>query len=316
MKDKIFLLVNNKEFFEESLKRANLKGIFFESEKDLLNKIYISPPEILVIDLNYPFITPFQDIIKALRKVEYLLSVPILVISEKEKITELDFGSIQIDDFLMYPLDEKVFVKMIELIRERSKRTIDVNPLTRLPGNTTIISKIQVLIEEKKDFALGYVDLNHFKAYNDRYGFSRGDEVIRMLSRVLVNSVDQIPGERFVGHIGVDDFVFIVEPKYAEEVAKRIIYFFDEIIPSFYDEEDRKRGKIISKDRQGNIKEFPIMTVSIAIVLSTSRYRFSHYGEVSKVAAELKEFIKMNSRERSAYIIDRRSYRRKEDEYK
>jgi hypothetical protein len=97
-----------------------------------------------------------------------------------------------------------------------------------------------------------------------------------------------------------------VPPLYAKSISEQVISYFDEIVPSFYDKEDLRSGKIISKDRLGNIKEFPIMTVAIAIVMSTERRRFKHYGEVAKTVAEVKEFVKRN-RETSSYAIDRRN---------
>ncbi len=306
-KKDFFLFVKDRHFFQTCLGKIGLRGLFCQDEKELIENVYNEIPEGIVIDLELTFGVSAEYVLKSIKKINFLLEVPVLIVCSKGKLAQLDFGKLDIDDFLVRPLEEVICIKMLELIKTRSKRTLDANPLTKLPGNTSIISKIQTLIEEKKDFALGYVDLNYFKAYNDRYGFLRGDEVIKMLARILVNLVNQIPGDSFVGHIGGDDFVFIVSPMYAQNLARQIISFFDEIIPSFYDEEDLQLGKITSKDRQGKVREFPIMTVGIAIVLNTDKYRFRHYGEVARVAAELKKFVKKN-RHISSYIIDRRSY--------
>ena len=305
-KKRFLLLVKDVELFKRSLKKMGATGIFCKDEKEFMENLYNEIPECIVVDLEFSSGTGFEDILKSIKKTGFLLEVPILIICSKERLESLDLSRLQVDDFLILPLDEIVCTKVLEVIRARSKRTLDANPLTKLPGNTSIITKIQELIEDKKDFALGYVDLNNFKAYNDKYGFSRGDEVIKMVARILINLVNQIPKDHFVGHIGGDDFVFIVPPEEAKTLAERIISFFDEIVPSFYDEEDLKLKKIVATDRQGNIKEFPIMTIGIAIILSTKKYRFKHYGEVAKIAAELKSFVK-ERRDISSYIIDRRS---------
>jgi len=282
------------------------EGIFCSDPREFIQTLYSETPESIIIDLELKYEISIQDLLESIKKMEFLLEVPILILCSKERLSSLDFTKLQIDDFLVYPLDEVVCIKALEIMITRSKRTLDANPLTKLPGNTSIITKIQELIEQKKDFALGHVDLNNFKAYNDKYGFLRGDEVIKMLARILVNSVNQIQEDTFVGHIGGDDFVFIVPPSYAKSISEQVISYFDEIIPFFYDAEDLRSGKIISKDRLGNIKEFPIMTVGIAIVMSTERRRFKHYGEVAKTVAEVKEFVKKN-KEISSYAIDRRS---------
>ncbi len=305
-KKRFLLYVKNKVLFNKCLSNIGIEGVFCDNEKEFMENIYNEIPECIVVDLDFSSDMAFEDILKSIKNMDFMLEVPILVVCSKEKLASMDMNKLQVDDFLVHPLDELICSKMLELIRSRSKRTLDANPLTKLPGNTSIITKIQELIEGKKDFALGYVDLNYFKAYNDRYGFLRGDEVIKMLARILVNLVNQIPEDTFVGHIGGDDFVFIVPLVYAQRLAEQIISFFDEIVPSFYDKEDLKEKRIISRDRQGNIKEFPIMTVGIAIVLNTEKCRFQHYGEVAKVAAELKNFVKSN-RDISSYVIDRRA---------
>jgi diguanylate cyclase (GGDEF)-like protein len=183
-------------------------------------------------------------------------------------------------------------------------RALDANPLSKLPGNTSIIQRIQQLIDNGDDFALAYCDLDYFKSYNDKYGFSRGDEVLMMAARVIVNTIRSYQGvSSFVGHVGGDDFVFILPPDKVEDACKRIIKAFDEIVPHFYDPADRKRGNITSVDREGNTKIFPLMAISLAVVVNTER-RIEHYGEVSSIAMELKKKAKEDPK--SSYVIDRR----------
>ena len=132
---------------------------------------------------------------------------------------------------------------------------------------------------------MGYVDLDYFKSFNDKYGFLRGDEIIKMTARLLTNSLRSLKSsEVFVGHIGGDDFVFIVPPERLDIVCKEIIKNFDLIVGNFYDEEDRIRGYIESKNRKGHPEKFPVVSVSIAVV--SNEYRpVRHIGQVSTIAA-------------------------------
>ncbi|HDD35668.1 MAG TPA: diguanylate cyclase, partial [Candidatus Desulfofervidus auxilii] len=248
----------------------------------------------------------FYKFIKVFKESPIFLEVPIIALCSLEKLKELKWEKTHLDDFVVRPIKEAEFLKRIELVMIRATRILDANPLTKLPGNTTIISVIQKLIACNKEFALGYVDLNYFKAYNDRYGFVRGDEVIKLLARIITNVVNVIKGETFVGHIGGDDFVFIVPPEQAENVAKQIIEYFDQIVPSFYDQEDRQKGKILSKNRKGELETFPLMTLAIAIVRNYGNYRLKHYGQAIKVITELKKWAKKD-RSKSTYVIERRS---------
>ncbi|MDL1970269.1 MAG: diguanylate cyclase [Candidatus Desulfofervidaceae bacterium] len=304
----IFLLVfpQEQDFFKKTLGKTGYKLYFYTEGKHFLEELCAQPPAAVILDLDASFSVPPIQIIQTFKTSNVFLEVPIIAICTLDVLQKIELNKMLIDDFILRPLREVELIKRFELVKLRASYTLDANPLTKLPGNTTIISKIQLLIEQNKDFALGYVDLNHFKAYNDKYGFSRGDEVIKMLARVLTNVVYSLPEEGFVGHIGGDDFVFIVPPEEAENIAKQIIAYFDEIVPSFYDSEDRKRGKIISKNRQGKIGEFPIMTVAIAIVRNWKGYRLEHYGQAIKIVTELKKIAKAD-RSKSTYVIERRS---------
>ncbi|MDL1955783.1 MAG: diguanylate cyclase [Candidatus Desulfofervidus auxilii] len=304
--NKAFLFISEKDknFLKNCLKELGYQPQFCEKEIYFLEKLYASPPNLIILDLDCN--SSFFETIKIIKSSPIFLEVPLIVLCSLEKLENINWEDINLDDFLVKPFKKIEFIKRLDLAKIRASRILDANPLTKLPGNTTIISKIQQLIARNQDFALGYVDLNHFKAYNDRYGFVRGDEVIKLLARIITNVISNIPGETFVGHIGGDDFVFIVPPEEAEKVAKQIIEYFDQIIPSFYDQEDRKKGIIISKDRKGNLQKFPLMTLAIAIVRNWGNYRLKHYGQAIKVITELKKWAKKD-RSKSTYVMERRS---------
>ena len=296
---------------DESLKKMLLENIndvewtTFKEGRPAIDYIFSSPPDMLIVDSKIKDINVF-DVITLIKSENIYRQVPVIICFEENFDLDVDkVCSTEIDDFLIRPLDVKETIARIYLTYQRSFRALDANPLTKLPGNTSIIRHIQMLLDKKEEFALAYADLDNFKAFNDRYGFSRGDEVILMTARIITNMVRSFKGiNSFVGHIGGDDFVFIVPLEYAELACKGIVNNFDSIIPYFYDEEDKKRGYIVSKDRQGNERKFPFVAISIGVVFN--RGNFKHYGEISQEAVNLKK--KAKEYEGSCYILDRRKY--------
>ena len=151
---------------------------------------------------------------------------------------------------------------------------------------------------------MGYLDLSKFKEFNDRYGFEKGDEVISKVAVIVSRALDDLGNSSdFLGHIGGDDFIFITTPDCVEEVCKRIVADLDQGIISFYEEEDKKRGYIIAKNRAGQLSKIPIMTISIGVATNEQR-KFSHIGEIIQVVTDLKNYAK--TFEKSIYVKDRR----------
>jgi diguanylate cyclase (GGDEF)-like protein len=178
------------------------------------------------------------------------------------------------------------------------------NPLTGLPGNLVIEEQLRRLLSTAAEFAVLYIDLNNFKAYNDKYGFERGDQVLLMTSETLSRSLAREgQGDDFLGHIGGDDFIIITTPDRAERVAAAIIEFFDQEIQAAFSEEDLSRGCIQVKNRKGIMEKFPVTSISIAGV--SNKYReFQNYWEIPEVAAELKKAAKQQGS--SCFVFDRR----------
>jgi len=186
-------------------------------------------------------------------------------------------------------------------IREEAK---GANPLTGLPGNNIIIQKIEEMIQAKKEFAVIYGDLDNFKAYNDRYGFSKGDDAILYTRDCFQDAARRFGNEdTFVGHEGGDDFVVVTGFDDWEPVCKGIIAAFDSDVKQFYNEADAKSGFIESLDRQGRRMRFPLMSISLAV--ASNHYRpVSDHRMVVSIAAEMKKFVKKT--EGSTYAIDKR----------
>jgi diguanylate cyclase (GGDEF)-like protein len=194
--------------------------------------------------------------------------------------------------------------EMMLKIKDSQQRYLDASPLTRLPGNLAIEQVLKGKMDQGEKFALCYIDLDDFKAFNDKYGYAKGSDLIKMTGEVLYRAKDKYAEQQdFVGHIGGDDFVLITSPDGAEQVCQAIISEFDRLIPEYYAEEDRANGFIEGIDRYGVKRRFSIMSISIAVVSDVKR-SFRSPIEIAKVATEIKDYVK--SLPGSNYLIDRR----------
>ncbi|MCK5125456.1 MAG: GGDEF domain-containing protein [candidate division Zixibacteria bacterium] len=187
---------------------------------------------------------------------------------------------------------------------KRSLRDLSVNPSSRLPGPAVIEKEIERQIELEQQFAVCYADLDNFKAFNDYYGYYFGDRVIKLSARIIKDVVFDLCREGFVGHIGGDDFIFIVPSEKVPAICEGILRTFDTFIPYRYAFEDRERGFIITLNRNDEKQKFPLMTLSIAVVINKGKM-FRHVGEMSHMLADLKKYTK--SLEGSNYVIERRN---------
>ncbi len=270
-----------------------------------LEGILADPPDLLIIQKGLHRHMD-QEVILALKNNLQLALLPILlVVSERDLAVGMDWACYPVDDLISEHASIEEITTRIDLALSRTRRVADNNPLTKLPGNSSILKTIQTMLEREEARAVAYVDIDNFKPYNDRYGFSRGDEVIRMVSRILVNVIQERAGTGgFVGHIGGDDFVFMVPLEKAENICQEILTNFSALIPLFLDEKDLEAGCFLSQDRQGNSRSFPLTSLSIAVV-SCNPGRYSHYGEVASTAAALKKKVK--AMKGNNFLIDRRS---------
>jgi len=186
----------------------------------------------------------------------------------------------------------------------RTERDVSVHPSTRLPGTTEIEREIRRRLESNQEFAVCYADLDHFKEFNDRYSYYDGDRVIYIISRILHDVVRGLMGSRgFVGHIGGDDFIFVIPAEDISPVCSEILEVFDSLVPLQYNEQDRRAGYFFGKDRRGQLHRVPLMTLSIGIVTNRHR-RFAHPAQVSELATEMKSYAK--TLPGSVFVVDRR----------
>jgi diguanylate cyclase (GGDEF)-like protein len=181
---------------------------------------------------------------------------------------------------------------------------LDTSPLTRLPGGTTIENTMNKRISAKAQIAFCLMDIDNFKAYNDHYGYAKGNELIQATADIISQAVADHGGEDdFIGHIGGDDYVVITTPDNYSNICQAIVETYDKTIPDFYDTKDRKRGHITGEDRQGNKASFPLATISIAVVTNEKRMSLNHI-QFGEAAAEMKEQAKAEAG--SLFLVDQR----------
>ena len=295
---------HSRELLKLTLAEQDYEVIEACDGEEAMRFIKSHPLNLVLLDYKIPKLNGRQICHRV--KNDLLLShLPIIMVTSKndvsDRINAIDAGA---DDYVTKPFEPKELLARIRMILRRTERDLDANPLSRLPGNISILKQLSRRLKEKDKFAVCYIDLGKFKSYNYKYGFERGDKVIHETARILIDSVreSQAP-EEFIGHIGGDDFVVITKPENADELCKRIIRSFDKAIPSFYNLTDRRKGFIISRDRKGVKQKFPLVFMSIAVVSNEFR-RIDHVAQIGQIGAELKELAKRQ--DKSCFMKDKR----------
>ncbi|MDO8661629.1 MAG: response regulator [Candidatus Omnitrophota bacterium] len=272
--------------------------------EEALKVIHDNQPDLILLDYKIPKVDG-REVCRRIKNDLLLRHLPIIMVTGKgeikDKVDGIDAGA---DDYVVKPFEPKELMAHIRMILRHTERDLEANPLTRLPGNVSILKELSKRIEEQSLFAIGYLDLDKFKSYNDKYGFEHGDEVIRETARLLIRATQENGNhDDFVGHIGGDDFVIITTLDKIDILCRKIIMDFENLVPSFYNEKDRKNGYILGKDRQGLEQKIPLISISIGIVTNEFR-KITHVGQIGEIGAELKAYAK--SLERSNYVKDRR----------
>jgi len=265
-------------------------------------------PDLVLLDLNLPGQSGWE-VLRLMRGDARTRTIPVILVTGYGDVSVLADGlRLGADDYVAKPFVGEEIKARVEGALLRSERDLSANPLTRLPGSPAVEAEIGRRIREGAPFAFLYLDIDHFKPYNDVYGFARGDRVIRALARLLLRGLEaEGGGNAFAGHIGGDDFVAVVDPELAPHVAQRLAAEFDRLAPRFYGLEDRRRGFIKAEDRRGRRRRFAPLTLSIGVV-TTQRRRLDHHAKVVRIASEMKAYLKSRpGRSLSAFAFDRRS---------
>ncbi len=272
--------------------------------QEAMEKVYARPPDLLISDYMMPKIDG-RALCEKLKKDILLRHMPIIMLTGKgdvkDKVKGLDAGA---DDYIVKPFDPEELLARIRMVLRRSQIDLDAAPLTRLPGNVSIFNEIEKRIKAKEKFAVGYVDLDKFKVFNDKYGFTWGDRCIQTTARVVVKAVEaKGKQDDFVGHIGGDDFVIVGSVDTIDAICEQIVQEFGKTTKGLYKPEDLKKGYIVGKDRQGKKTKAGLICISIGVVTNMHR-EFTHVAQVTGIGAELKEYAK--SKQKSNYVRDKR----------
>jgi PleD family two-component response regulator len=236
------------------------------------------------------------ELCRRIRRHPTCAHVPIMMLTARSETEDAVAGfEAGADDYLAKPFSPRELLARVRAKIRRVAVDSSLNPLTRLPGNLAIENEIRRRFEGRLPWAVIYIDLDNFKAFNDVYGFVRGDEAIRLLASTLQNAI-RSGGEDddFVGHIGGDDFILVTHPGRAEPLARAIATTFDRDVRALYDPADLERGWIMTTDRRGAVSVYPVMSLSLAVV-TDERRRITNYQQIGEVAAELKRFAKKQS---------------------
>lgn len=308
MPNKKILVVDDSDSFQETMRSllsmANFDVITASDGKEGFEKISKDSPDLVILDCNMPEMDGYQ-VVKAMRADPLLANKPVIMLTGRDTEYDEILGlSLGIDDYIIKPFNPSLLVARVNSALQRKIQSIGANPLTYLSGNTVIKAEAEKRIEEKRAFSMIYIDLSNFKSFNDKYGFEKGDEVLRHTANIIIRAVREF-GEKgdFLGHIGGDDFIVLTGAEIYPKIAEKIIEEFDSTIGTYYDRQDAAKGYIESVDRNNRPQKFPIMTISIAII-STSYTKITHYGKLSQIAAELKKVAKKFNN--SSYVVDRR----------
>ncbi len=245
------------------------------------------------------------ELCSKIRKDEDNTITPVIIVSSKsDRDHRIKILQQSVEFFIKKPVDEKYLYYTVKNLNRLLASNRTVSPLTGLPGNVQIHAELKKRLLRKEAFSVLYLDLDNFKAYNDVYGFLKGDQIIEFTAETIVNLVHSDELENtFVGHIGGDDFVAIVPGTHCEKLCQNILAYFDANVGKFFTEEDFENGYIEVENRKGIIEKFPLTSLSIGVVVA-DHDRFNNILEIGEIGAQVKHAAK--SVMGSSYAIDRR----------
>ena len=244
------------------------------------------------------------ELCRKIRKDEDNTITPVIVVSSNgSRSHRMRVLNESVEYFIKKPVDEGYLYYTIKNLTRLLTTNRRISPLTGLPGNVQIHTELKKRITKKEEFSVLYFDLDNFKAYNDVYGFLKGDKIIEFTANTIIEEIHTEGNSGFIGHIGGDDFIAIVPYTDTEDLCQRIIAKFDKKVKIFFTKEDVERGYIEIANRRGIIEKFPLTSISIAVVV-VDKDRFTNILEIGDTAAQVKHAVKNVMG--SSYIIDRR----------
>ena len=246
-----------------------------------------------------------SEICEKIRTDEDNKITPIIVVSSNsDRRHRLNVLSKSVEYYIKKPVDTDYLYYTVKNLNRLLSINRRISPLTGLPGNIQIHAELKKRISKGEEFSVLYLDLDNFKAYNDVYGFLKGDQIIEFTAQTIMKCVHEtFPENSFIGHIGGDDFIAIVPSIEIDKICQSIIANFDKYVTKFFTEEDAEKGYIEVANRKGIIEQFALTSISIGVVI-VEKGRFSNILEIGDVGAQVKHIAK--STMGSSYAIDRR----------
>jgi diguanylate cyclase (GGDEF)-like protein len=275
-----------------TLEKAGYQVFTAENGQIALEKVQEVEPHLVILDIMMP-VMDGHEVCRKMREDFKMNQIPIIMLSAKgdsvARVEGLHGGA---NDYLVKPYANEELLLRVKNVLEWNIKQKEANPLTGLPGNTAIERELKVRIHRKEPYAFLYIDIDNFKAFNDYFGYQKGDEIISYLAGILTKAVEKLgTKDDFVGHIGGDDFVLITHPSRGQFVAKHIIDEFDKGALFLLSKEDVKRGYFEVRNRQGETAKVSLMSITIALVMSTDN-KIAHFAEINDIASDLKKYGK------------------------
>jgi diguanylate cyclase (GGDEF)-like protein len=308
VKNQKILVIDDEEHIRKIIKfQLEKAGYKVETANDgveALKAIDASPPDLVLLDLMMPNMDGYE-VCRRLKSNYQTNHIPIIMVTAKadleNKLQGFEDGA---NDYIAKPFAVSELLVRVRNVLQWSQLQRQANPLTGLPGNVAIEREIERRIAGNGEFVFMYVDIDHFKAFNDYYGYKRGDDAIRLTAEIIVEAV-KVAGERddFVGHVGGDDFVIITTPSSWNAIGKAVVKMFDAKITHLFDKDDLDRGYVEVINRKGIVDRFPLLTITIAVVSNPSG-ESAHIARISDIASELKRYGK--TLEGSVIVRERR----------
>lgn len=285
----------------------------FKDEKEF-KFIGVKTEQIDLALKNIPFLIIINedaievDVIEVCRKIrndEDNRITPIIVVSSNiDRTHRINVLRESVEYYIKKPVDADYLYYTLKNLNRLLIMNRRISPLTGLPGNVQIHAELKKRLSNKEEFAVLYLDLDNFKAYNDVYGFLKGDKIIQFTARIILQCVHKYFTENaFIGHIGGDDFVAIIPTTEVNDICQEIIATFDKEVSQFFTPEDLEKGYIEVANRKGIMEQFTLTSISIGAVI-VEKDRFENILEIGEVGAQVKHVAK--SIVGSSYAIDRR----------
>ena len=285
-------------------KKGGYQFVKTSSEKNKLKEAMLSLPDLIIVNEDN-LKTDTDVILRSLRdNTDYSITPIILVSSISDKVHRTQMLEHGIEIYIVKPLNEMYFFYTIKNISRLIASNRCISALTGLPGNVQIENEMKRRMSSQDIYAVLYMDLDNFKSYNDKYGFMNGDEVIKFTSDLIQESIQKygIPGD-FLGHIGGDDFVAIVNYENAKKIGRSVVKNFDARIKKFYNQEDATKGCIRVVNRKGKLEKYPIMTITVAMI-SNKYKKYNTTLDIGEDGAMIKK--KAKTILGSTFLEDRR----------